>query len=38
VRREWNVGFWNIAGLRNKDEELWGRFLKEWEVIVLTET
>jgi len=21
VRRDWNVGFWNVAGLKNKDEE-----------------
>jgi len=37
MRRSWNVGFWNVAGLRNKDEKYW-EFLKEWEVIILTET
>lgn len=23
------VGFWNVASLKNKNEEFWGR-LKEW--------
>ncbi|XP_070518835.1 uncharacterized protein [Cardiocondyla obscurior] len=31
------VGFWNVAGLGNKDEEFWKR-LKEWDVIFLCET
>jgi len=30
VGRGWNVGFWNIAGLKNKDEEFWS-FLRELE-------
>lgn len=31
------MGFWNVAGLKNKDREFWGK-LKDWEVIVLIET
>lgn len=34
---EWRVAFWNVAGLRGKDENFW-RELSEWEVIVLSET
>jgi len=37
VRGGWNIGFWNVAGVKNKDEEFWG-FLREWEVIILMET
>lgn len=33
----WKIGFWNIAGLGNKDREFW-QGLKNWEVIVLIET
>lgn len=29
--------FWNVAGLANKDKEFW-EGLKEWDVVVLTET
>lgn len=31
------VGFWNVAGLRNKDEEFWNG-LKNWDLVTLTET
>lgn len=34
---EWRVGFWNVAGVGNKDEEFW-KGIAEWEVIVLIET
>lgn len=34
--KEWRIGFWNVAGLRNKDEDWSG--LRKWEVIVLLET
>lgn len=33
----WRIGFWNVAGLRNKDEDFWAG-LRKWEVIVLLET
>lgn len=33
----WRIGFWNIAGLRNKDEKFW-KEIGRWEVIVLVET
>lgn len=36
-KRGWRVGFWNMAGLRNKDADFWEK-LKEWEVMVLMET
>jgi len=38
-RREgdWRIGFWNVAGLKNKDEEFW-KGLKKWDVIVMMET
>lgn len=35
--KEWRIGFWNVAGLRNKDEDFWTG-LRKWEVIVLLET
>lgn len=31
------IGFWNVAGLGNKDRSFWKK-LEEWAVIVLTET
>jgi len=31
------IGFWNVTGLRNKDEEFW-KGLKRWDVIVMVET
>lgn len=34
---EWKVAFWNVAGLRGKDEKFW-RELSDWEVVVLSET
>lgn len=34
---EWNVVFWNVARLKNKDRSFW-KGLSEWDVIVLTET
>jgi len=33
----WTIGFWNVAGLRNKDTDFWEK-LREWKVIVLVET
>jgi len=33
----WGVLFWNVAGLKNKDKDFW-ESLKEWEVIMLSET
>lgn len=33
----YKVGFWNVAGLGNKDKEFWGR-VKEWDVMFLSET
>lgn len=35
--KRWRIGFWNVAGLRNKDEDFWAG-LRKWEVIVLQET
>lgn len=31
------VSFWNVAGVKNKDEEFW-EGLRSWEVVVLIET
>lgn len=31
---ERRVGFWNVAGLGNKDREFW-EGIKEWDVIIL---
>jgi len=31
------IGFWNVAGIRGKDEEFWER-IKEWDIIGLVET
>lgn len=36
-RKGYKVGFWNVAGLENKDREFW-ESLKEWDVIFLSET
>ena len=33
----YKVAFWNVAGVRNKDQEFW-KGLEEWEVVVMTET
>ena len=33
----YKVVFWNVAGMRNKDEEFW-KGLEEWEVVVMSET
>lgn len=30
------LGFWNVAGLRNKDKDFW-EDLKEWDVVILSE-
>lgn len=35
--KDWKIGFWNVAGLANKDREFW-EGLKNWEVMVLVET
>jgi len=34
-KESWRIGFWNVAGLRNKDEEFW-KGLKRWDVMVET--
>lgn len=31
------VGFWNVAGLMNKDEDFW-KGLREWDVIIMSQT
>ena len=31
------MGFWNVAGVRNKEEGFW-KEVKEWEVVVMVET
>ncbi|CAD6216275.1 GSCOCG00011331001-RA-CDS, partial [Cotesia congregata] len=31
------IGFWNVAGIKNKEEDFW-RGLRNWDVVVLTET
>lgn len=31
------VAFWNMAGLRNKDEGFW-RGLRDWDILILMET
>jgi len=36
-REEWEVAFWNVVGLYNKDREFWEK-LKRWDVMVLMET
>lgn len=33
----WKIGFWNVAGLANKEKEFW-EGIKEWEVVVMIET
>ena len=35
-RREMKVGFWNVAGLKSKDEDVW-KELQSWDVVGLTE-
>lgn len=32
----YKLGFWNVAGLRNKDKDFW-EGLKEWDVVILNE-
>ena len=32
--KSWRIGFWNVAGLTNKEEEFW-KGIGGWEVIVL---
>jgi len=34
---ELRVGFWNVVGVRGKDDEFWER-IKEWDVMGLVET
>jgi len=36
-REELRVDFWNVAGVREKDEKFWER-IKEWDVVGLVET
>ncbi|TGZ52029.1 hypothetical protein DBV15_12118 [Temnothorax longispinosus] len=33
----WRMAFWNVAGIKNKDEDFW-EGIKEWDVIVMMET
>lgn len=33
----WKAAFWNVAGLRNKDEEFW-KELEGWDIMVMIET
>lgn len=33
-KKEWRMAFWNIAGLRGKDENFW-RDLSDWDVVLL---
>nr|XP_034194798.1 uncharacterized protein LOC117611018 [Osmia lignaria] len=35
--RSWTIGFWNCAGIANKDVEFW-ETIKEWDVVILIET
>lgn len=35
--KEYKISFWNMAGLENKDKELWKK-LKKWDVMFLSET
>lgn len=35
--RVYKVGFWNVAGLENKDQEFWKK-LRKWNVIFLSKT
>ncbi|KMQ82784.1 hypothetical protein RF55_21884 [Lasius niger] len=34
---EWVVGFWNVAGVKNKEEGFW-KEIRVWDVIVMVET
>lgn len=36
-KKEWEVVFWNVAGMGNRDEDFWKK-LKDWIVPVLLET
>lgn len=36
-RGGWKIGFWNVAGLGNKDKNFWEE-IGRWEVVVLLET
>lgn len=33
----WRVGFWKVAGIKNKEENFW-KEIKRWEVTVMVET
>lgn len=33
----YKIGFWNVAGLENKDREFWEK-LEEWDIMFLSET
>lgn len=35
--KEYKISFWNMAGLENKDKELWEK-LKKWDVMFLSKT
>ena len=34
---DWKVGFWNVAGVKGKDERFW-RKVKKWNMVVMVET
>jgi len=36
-RKGWNIVFWNVAGLNNKDKDFWKR-LERWDIMILVET
>jgi len=36
-RKMYKVGFWNVAGLENKDKDFWEK-LREWDIVFLSET
>lgn len=36
-RKERNLIFWNIAGIRNKDKKFWG-YIKRFDFVSLSET
>jgi len=31
------IGFWNVAGIENKDENFW-RGIEEWDIVIFLET
>jgi len=33
----WKIGFWNVAGIENKNEKFW-KGLRRWDIIVMVKT